>query len=190
MNVLYWIKNPSRKFKSFAANRIGEIHTATEPTQWNFINGRMNPTDIGSRGMAIVALSDCSTWWNGPEFLLGNKTDWQHQKFELVENSNLEFKNTVKTCIISVTSQTVTYLEWRLDFTRFSNWKRILRVIGWVKRSIQNSRSVKEQQDARQIIPVEMADAEVYTIKSSQREYFKQEYEALQKGNSVSTSSK
>ena len=190
MNVLYWIKNPSRKFKSFAANQIGEIHTATEPTQWNFINGRINPADFGSRGMAIVALSGCSTWWNGPEFLLGNKTDWQHQKFELVENSNLEFKNTVKTCMISVTRQTVTYMEWRLDFTRFSNWKRILRVIGWVKLSIQNSRSVKEQQDARQIIPVEMADAEVYTIKSSQREYFKQEYEALQKGNSVSTSSK
>ena len=32
INVLYWVKNPSRKFKSFVANRIGEIHTATEPT--------------------------------------------------------------------------------------------------------------------------------------------------------------
>ena len=35
-----------------------------------------------------------------------------------------------------------------------------------------------------------MADAEVYTIKSSQKEYFKQEDEALQRGSSVSTSSK
>ena len=33
MNVLHWIKNPNRKCKSFVANRIGEIHTATEPTQ-------------------------------------------------------------------------------------------------------------------------------------------------------------
>ena len=48
MNVLYWIKNPSRKFKSFIANLIGVIHTATEPTQWNFVNGRINPADIGS----------------------------------------------------------------------------------------------------------------------------------------------
>ena len=33
INVLYWVKNPSRKFKPFVANRIGEIRTATEPTQ-------------------------------------------------------------------------------------------------------------------------------------------------------------
>ena len=44
MNVLYWIKNPGRKFKSFVAHRIGEIHTATEPTQMNF----------GSRGMDYI----------------------------------------------------------------------------------------------------------------------------------------
>ena len=49
--------------------------------------------------MVVVALSGCSTWWNGPEFLHGNKTDWPQQKFELAEKSNLEFKNTVKMCM-------------------------------------------------------------------------------------------
>ena len=57
INVFYWIKNPSRKFKSFVVNRTGE----TEPTQWNFVNGRINPVDIGSRGMDL-SLSGCSTW--------------------------------------------------------------------------------------------------------------------------------
>ena len=49
---------------------------------------------------------------------------------------------------------------------------------------------MKEQQDVGQLSPAAMEDAEVYTIKSSQKEYFKQEYEALQRGSSVSTSSK
>ena len=40
MNVLYLIKNPRRKFKSFAANRIGEIHTAIALTQWSFFQWR------------------------------------------------------------------------------------------------------------------------------------------------------
>ena len=190
MNILYWIKNLSRKFKSFVANRIGEIHIAAEPTQWNFVNGRINPAAIGNQGIDIVALSGCSTWWNGPEFLLGNKTDWPQQKFELAEKSNLEFKNTAKTCLVSVMHQTVPHQKWRLHFNRFSNWRRLLRVIGWVKQFIQNSRSVKEQQDVGQLSPSEMADAEVYTIKLSQKECFKQEYEPLQRGGSVPTSSK
>ena len=38
---------------------------------------------------------------------------------------------------------------------------------------------MKEQRDIGQLSPTEMADAEVYTIKSSQKEYFKQEYEVL-----------
>ena len=49
---------------------------------------------------------------------------------------------------------------------------------------------MKEQQDVRQLSPAEMADAEVYTIKSSQKEYFKQEHETLQRGGSISLSIK
>ena len=75
--------------------------------------------------------------------------------------------------MVSVIRQTVPHQKWRLDFNRFSNWKRLLRVIAWVKRFIQNSRSVKEQRDVRQLSPAEMADAEVYTIKPSQKGYFK-----------------
>ena len=60
-NVLYWIKNPSRKFKSFAVNWIGEIHTATEPNQWNFVNERINLADTGSQGMDIAGLSCLAT---------------------------------------------------------------------------------------------------------------------------------
>ena len=40
---------------------------------WNLVNGRIHPTDIGSQEMDIVVLSGCSTWRNGPEFLLRNK---------------------------------------------------------------------------------------------------------------------
>ena len=33
MNVLYWIKKPSRSFKPFVANRVGELHDKTNPNQ-------------------------------------------------------------------------------------------------------------------------------------------------------------
>ena len=66
--------------------------------------------------MHIVALSGYSTWWNGPEFLLGNKNSRPKQKFELAEKSNLDFKKTFKTCMVSVIRQTVPDQEWRLNF--------------------------------------------------------------------------
>ena len=100
----------------------------------------------------------------------------------------MESKNTVKTCMVSVTHQAVPHQEWRLDFSRFSKWKRLLTVIGWVKQFTQNSRSSKGERDVGQLSLAEMADAE--TIKSLQREYFKQKYEALQRRSSVSISRK
>ena len=85
------------------------------------MNGRINPANTGSRGMDIVALCGCSTWWNGLEFLLGNKTAWPQQKFELAKKSNLGFKNIFKTYMVTVIHETVPHQEWRLDFSRFLN---------------------------------------------------------------------
>ena len=105
----------------------------SELTQWNFVNGRINPDDIGHCSMDIVGLSGCNTCWNSPEFLHGNKTGWPQEKFKLAEKSTLEFKNTVKTYMGSVTHQTVPHQQWRLDCNRLSNWKGLLRVTVWVK---------------------------------------------------------
>ena len=39
MDVLRWIQRPSRQFKPFPANLVGEIHNVTNPDQRNVING-------------------------------------------------------------------------------------------------------------------------------------------------------
>ena len=31
VNVLWWVRGRSRNFKSFVANRVGEIHNSTDP---------------------------------------------------------------------------------------------------------------------------------------------------------------
>jgi hypothetical protein len=38
-NVLYWGKNQSRNFKTFIANRIGDIQNSTNPEQWRHVPG-------------------------------------------------------------------------------------------------------------------------------------------------------
>ena len=56
-NVLYWIRNESREFKPFVANRIGEIHRSTNPEQWRHIPGDINPADLLTRGLTATGRS-------------------------------------------------------------------------------------------------------------------------------------
>ena len=76
MNVLYWIKKPSRSFKPFVANRVGELHEKTNPNQWRYINTFQNPADIGTRGTTLNKLGKNGNWWNGPEFLSMSEVEW------------------------------------------------------------------------------------------------------------------
>ena len=55
-NVLYWVRNQSRNFKTFVANRIGEIQRLTNPEQWRHVPGELNPADLATRGIKVSEL--------------------------------------------------------------------------------------------------------------------------------------
>ncbi|CAG2242219.1 unnamed protein product [Mytilus edulis] len=56
MNVLHWIRGRKREYKPFVANRIGEIHTSSHPTQWRHVPTKVNPADLVSRGRTVKQL--------------------------------------------------------------------------------------------------------------------------------------
>ena len=56
-NVLYWVKNQIRNFKTFIANRIGEIQNSTNPEQWRHVAGELNPADLATRGIKVSELA-------------------------------------------------------------------------------------------------------------------------------------
>ncbi|CAB4024702.1 Hypothetical predicted protein [Paramuricea clavata] len=55
-NVLFWVLNQSRSFKPFVANRVGEIQRTTDPTQWRHVPGKLNPSDLPTRGVSAKDL--------------------------------------------------------------------------------------------------------------------------------------
>ena len=57
MNVLWWVRNHSRKFKPFVANRISEIQRLSAPGKWNHVKTKENPADLLSQGMSV---EDCT----------------------------------------------------------------------------------------------------------------------------------
>ena len=49
--VLQYIGNESRRFHTFVANRVSEMHDATDPTQWRHVPSHSNPADDCTRGL-------------------------------------------------------------------------------------------------------------------------------------------
>ena len=72
--TLAYIRNESRRFKVFVANRVSFIREFSSPAQWRHIDGCINPADIVSRGCLVRDLP--TTWSEGPEFLWTYKCDW------------------------------------------------------------------------------------------------------------------
>ncbi|KRZ81445.1 hypothetical protein T08_8363, partial [Trichinella sp. T8] len=59
----------ARRWKPFVANRVQEILSRTEPSQWRHSPTADNPADKLSRGCALDTLREDKLWWNGPAWL-------------------------------------------------------------------------------------------------------------------------
>ena len=68
-SVLQYIANVSRRFQTFVANRLAIIHDESTPSQWRYVNTKLNPADAASRGLNTTETSKIHLWLTGPEFL-------------------------------------------------------------------------------------------------------------------------
>ena len=68
-SVLWWIRGHGKIFKSFVANRIGEIQSSTNPDQWRYVPTEFNPADYLTKGLKVSELVERKSWWEGPTYL-------------------------------------------------------------------------------------------------------------------------
>jgi hypothetical protein len=195
MDVLYWIRGYSRKFKPFVANRLGEIQQSSNPEQWRYVPTDLNVADLLTRGMQVPRLASEMTWWNGPDFLKTTADNWPEMKLEVKEPSGNEVKKQYRQETLQSTfvSQAPVPSEAklknipdavkfnRLNPNRYSSWVRLKIIYGTVLRIIDNCRVPKVLRKSGTLEPEELANAELYLIKLAQRETFNQEITALRK---------
>ena len=58
VTVLHWLYSANKKKNFFVANRTAEILEGSTIDEWKFVNGTLNPADIGTRGMTVKDLND------------------------------------------------------------------------------------------------------------------------------------
>lgn len=142
MNVLWWVRGRSRKFKPFVAHRVGKIQDSTTPEQWRYVPTKSNPADIVPRGMTARDLVDATMWWSGPAFLLHSESEWPDNKVE--EGTHEEDRKSGNLSMMTVSLATgqpqPDNATWRISPERFSSWLPLKRVRAWVHRFVRNCR--------------------------------------------------
>ena len=190
MNVLYWIRGRSRSYKPFVANRIGEIQTVTNPCQWRYVPTQLNPADIVSRGISALQLVNEDRWFSGPEFLVLSEDCWPNQPIEPVAQVFSEMKRSDCNSTFVTLSCSPVKLSDRLDPERYSDWKRFTRVHAWVRRFVNNCRSLKQDRMRGELHTDEIQESEVLILKACQQQAFASEYRALIQKTSLPVGSK
>ncbi|CAG2206251.1 unnamed protein product [Mytilus edulis] len=188
MIVLGYIKNESRRFKTFVANRLSSIHELTSPGQWRYVDTRSNPADIASRGILATENKQIKFWLHGPEFLLKDSYEWPKPKaVSTVDEQDIEIKRVVM--INSTTTDSI-----RDIITYFSNWQVLQRTVAWlirfkkycIRRFLKRDDEIKTDS----LNADELQEATRYILIHVQQESFLNEIKMIEKQNPVKKDSR
>ena len=184
MTSRQYIKNQTRRFQTFVANRVAEIHETTSPEQWHHVSGSMNPVDDGSRGITIQHFKPGCQWWSGPSFLWQPEHQWPIAQVEDIRSDDKEIRRPATIMLTTDTSQVNLLLQ------RYASWSRFLRVMSWVLRFVKPLKKEKPECDVGStLILVELQRASEVITRFVQRQHFREEYMALKEGRQVKCSS-
>lgn len=169
-NVWYWVRNQSREFKPFVANRIGKIQRTTRPKQWPHIPGTLNPADLPTRGLSASNLEESDVWMEGPTFLKDDESTWPAV---LPLKENAEQTSDCERRTKNRTHVTKSSASESIDPSRYSNMTHLVHVTGWVQRFLSNCRLPKDlQRKDGSLLSDEITAAETFRIKQAQAQAF------------------
>jgi ribonuclease HI len=157
--VLHSIKNETKRFPVYVANRLSLIHEYSEPYQWHHVPSQLNPADDASRGLMPQKLSS-SSWLRGPSFLLDGNVD-------CLDKEALSPEDEQEILILA----TAVAPESTLDplhkfFLCFSDWQKLKRIAAIILRmqklllsKLHNEHvpSLGEELDANDLVKAEKA---------------------------------
>ncbi|XP_065194926.1 uncharacterized protein LOC135826224 [Sycon ciliatum] len=199
MNVLWWIHGHSRQFKTFVANRVSEIRRLTQPEQWRHVTTDQNPADLVSRGCTAAVLTSSDLWWTGPAFLSTDEpwpasptlqpSSGARQEVKGLPRNRSQDMQTYHADVQSA-NDAPPEQDWIIDPAKWLDWQKTIRTLTWVRRFISNCRAAAEDRLAGELTPIELADAELYVVRNTQRDAFAAEIVLLRKRKAVHATSK
>jgi hypothetical protein len=163
--TLGYIRNTTRRFKPFVANRLATIHELSKPEEWRHMPTKSNPADLASRGISANDDLNLERWLRGPEFLQWEEHRWPKERAcppIPADDPNMKATVTLTDAHVDVMDQFC---------LRFSTWERAVRSVAWWRRFCSIIRKTDEK--ASGLLSVaEFETAERALLRSTQKRYF------------------
>ncbi|KAK2565611.1 hypothetical protein P5673_010739 [Acropora cervicornis] len=188
--VLSWIHGSSQRFKTFEANRIGEIQENVPPEERNHIGRKENPANIGSLSILPGKVVHHKLWWNGPDWIKRDPSEWPSKftrspSLEALYSSGIKretllLKETKEEETKEVTLQAVTTeVKPVIDIQRYLSFIQLVTVITWVFCVVTHSHLFS----STPLSVNELFQAKVWLFKQAQGQTFSDTVEKVKKGN-------
>ena len=163
--ALWWIRGEARNFRSFVANRVAEITSESDPSQWHHVRTELNVADIAIRGFPSSDINPQSRWIRGPDFIWTEQSEWP---LDDVQSSNCppaeaELKKKVLQVGVPADSP--------LDPAAYSGWTRLLRVTAWLLCYRHNLLHCPDRASGPLAVD-ELKKAELFWIRRAQQDRF------------------
>ena len=146
--VLCWITN-EKPWKQYVNHRVAEIRQLTTKEKWRHCPGTLNPADLPSRGMPGHEIVNCSTWWNGPNFLQLPESEWPQNQSGLVANDEAMVELVKEpphvTHTLTTSEGKPINLSEIIKCEEFGNYTSLLRVTAYILRFVNNVRNKIKQ---------------------------------------------
>ena len=177
-SVIQLIRNTSKMFHTFVANRLSVIHDGSSPEQWRNVDSKSNHADDVSRGLTTDCLIESKRWLNGPDFLW--KTEECCPKRIVVadlSNEHPDVKAEGRVLMASRQNALYPFID------HYSSWDRLKRGVAWLLRfkgyvssKLHGEQGVNQRIVKGELSVEEILAAERAVLTAVQQEAFKHHF--------------
>ncbi|XP_062538448.1 uncharacterized protein LOC134206736 [Armigeres subalbatus] len=160
------------------AHRVSELLDTTEAREWRWVPTKYNVADDATKWQGRPDLTVGSRWFTGPRFLRQPEAEWPQQT--QVHKATREELRTHLVAHISPVSPAI-------PITDYSNWRRLIKVIGFILRFPDNCRRRIQGQAITNgpLRTEELRAAENSIFRLVQRESYAAEISILTQGKQI-----
>jgi hypothetical protein len=171
--VLAWLNKHPSNWKTFVANRVSEILTTMDASQWSHVPTKENPADCASRGIRPAELNEYNLWKFGPRLLYSEVITYAKPKNN---DTNLEKSTKVHLGVVE-----------EPFWNKYSSLTKLIRVVAYCRRFLKKHESHRNQSHTKHLQRWELDEAMTTCVKICQQASFKPEIAEIKRDGYISS---